>query len=253
MIIRKSRAELEIMDRCNRLVWEVLQELAEKAKPGVRTLELDRHADRRAREAGARSAFKGYRGFPASLCVSVNDEIVHGIPSERRLEEGDIVSLDFGVFMDGYYGDAALTVPIGEVSPEAKKLLQVTRQALEQAIQAARPGNHLGDVSWEVQDCVERNGFSVVREFVGHGIGGALHEEPQVPNYGKPGLGPRLEPGVVLAIEPMVNVGSPEVLIDADQWTARTADHSLSAHFERSVAVTAEGPWVLGEPEQVRA
>ncbi|MCI0457164.1 MAG: type I methionyl aminopeptidase [Gemmataceae bacterium] len=253
MIIRKSNAEIEIMDRCNRLVWEILRELADMAKPGVRTRELDSHAERRARAAGARPAFKGYRGFPASLCVSVNDEIVHGIPSERRLQEGDIVSLDFGVCKEGYYGDAALTVPVGEVSPEARRLLSVTREALGRAIQAARPGAHLGDISWEVQDHVERHGFSVVREFVGHGIGGALHEEPQVPNFGKPGLGPRLETGMVLAIEPMVNAGAPEVVIDNDQWTARTADHSLSAHFERSVAVTQGGPLVLGDPEAASA
>jgi methionyl aminopeptidase len=252
MIIRKSRAELEIMNECNRLVWEILQELVRQVRPGVKTLELDRQAEAMARAAGARPAFKGYRGFPASLCVSVNDEIVHGIPSERRLEEGDIVSLDFGVLKDGYYGDAALTVPVGEVDGEERRLMTVTREALERAIQAVRPGKHLGDVSWEVQDHVERSGFSVVREFVGHGIGASLHEEPQIPNYGKPGLGPLLEQGMVLAIEPMVNAGGPEVVIDADHWTARTADRSLSAHFERSVAVTGDGVWVLGEPEGAR-
>jgi methionyl aminopeptidase len=237
------------MDRCNRLVWMILQELAAAVKPGVSTRELDQLADRRARGLGARPAFKGYRGFPASLCVSVNDEIVHGVPSGRRLEEGDIVSLDFGLFKDGYYGDAALTVPVGEVGAQASTLLEVTRESLARGIQAARAGNHLGDISWEVQHHVESHGFSVVRDFVGHGIGSSLHEEPQVPNYGKPGLGPRLEAGMVLAIEPMVNAGSAEVVIDTDEWTARTADHSLSAHFERSVAITENGPWVLGEPE----
>jgi methionyl aminopeptidase len=253
MIIRKTAAELRVMHECNRLVLEILEELAEKVRPGVRTRELDRHADRRARAAGGRPAFKGYRGFPASLCVSVNDEVVHGIPCDRRLEEGDIVSLDFGVYRDGFYGDAAVTVPVGRVSAEAARLLEVTREALGRAVRAVRPGGHLGDVSWEVQSHVESQGYSVVREFVGHGIGASLHEEPQVPNYGKPGQGPRLEHGMVLAIEPMVNAGGPEVVVDADRWTARTADSSLSAHFERSVAVTQQGAWVLGEAEGIGA
>ncbi len=246
MIIRKNDTELRLMDECNRLNWQILQELAKQVQAGVTTRELDQSAERLARQVHGQPAFKGYRGFPASLCASVNDEIVHGIPSDRRLKEGDIVSLDFGLLMGGYYGDAALTVPVGEVLEEAQRLLRVTEEALCRAIKAAVAGNHLGDVSWEVQTFVENSGFSVVREFVGHGIGTSLHEEPQVPNYGNPGQGPRLEQGMVLAIEPMVNVGSAQVLLDPDRWTARTADHSLSAHFERSVAITSNGPWTLG-------
>ena len=249
MIVRKSQNELEIMDRCNRLNWQILQEVARNAHVGATTCDLDRLAGRLAREAGAQPAFKGYRGFPANLCASVNDEIVHGIPKDRRLREGDIVSLDFGLIKDGYYGDAALTVPIGKVSADTARLLQVTQEALKRGISAIRAGGHLGDISSKVQEHVESNGFSVVKEFVGHGIGTELHEEPQVPNYGSPGQGPLLEQGMVLAIEPMVNVGGAQVMLDPDRWTARTADHSLSAHFERSVAVTSNGPWILGEPE----
>jgi len=253
MIVRRSQTELQVMNRCNRLNWEILQELAAKVSPGITTRELDQRAERLAHQAGALPAFKGYRGFPASLCVSVNDEIVHGIPGDRVLMEGDIVSLDFGLLKDGYYGDAALTVPVGKVATDTQRLLEVTQEALKRGISAARAGGHLGDISWCVQEHVEKNGFSVVREFVGHGIGTELHEEPQVPNYGSPGQGPLLEQGMVLAIEPMVNAGGAQVMLDPDRWTARTADRSLSAHFERTVAVTSNGPWILGDLEKLES
>ncbi|MFQ5876814.1 MAG: type I methionyl aminopeptidase [Acidobacteriota bacterium] len=247
MIIYKSRDEIRTMDRCNRIVTRILSELARRARPGVTTLELDDVAERMCREAGVRPAFKGYRGFPRALCASVNEEVVHGIPSsDRVLEEGDIVGLDFGVILDGYFGDAAVTVPVGRVSREAGVLLRVARESLRRGIDAARTGNRLSDISAAVQSCAESEGFSVVREFVGHGIGTALHEDPQVPNYGPPGSGPVLKEGLVLAIEPMINSGGAEVRIHSDGWTASTADGSLSAHFERSVAITEDGPFVLG-------
>jgi methionyl aminopeptidase len=221
--------------------------LADHVRPGVSTAELDRLAEEFILAKGARPAFKGYHGYPATLCTSVNDVIVHGIPSERCiLKEGDIISLDCGVVVDGFYGDGAVTLPVGKISPEAQRLLQVTRECLELAVKEARPGRRLGDVSAAIQRHAEEAGFSVVREFVGHGIGRSLHEEPQVCNYGVPGTGPELRPGLVLAIEPMVNEGSPHVRVDADGWTARTEDGKLSAHFEYSVAVTENGPWVLG-------
>jgi methionyl aminopeptidase len=220
--------------------------------PGVTTMELEKYAAHRAAEHGVRSAFKGYRGYPCVLCASVNEEVVHGIPSaSRRLKEGDVISLDFGVECDGYYGDAALTVPVGSVRPEVEKLLRVTRESLDRAIDKVRPGNRLGDVSAAVQQWVEMNGFSVVREFVGHGIGTKMHEEPNVPNYGQPGHGPRLEEGMVFAIEPMVNAGGPGVKVLADNWTAVTTDGSFSAHFEHTVAATANGPWILTRPREV--
>ena len=200
MIVRKSQTELEVMDRCNRLNWQILQEVARNVHAGVTTCDLDRLAEKLARDAGARPAFKGYRGFPASLCASVNDEIVHGIPKDRPLREGDIVSLDFGLIKEGYYGDAALTVAVGNVSENTERLLQVTQEALKRGISAILAGGHLGDISSKVQEHVESNGFSVVREFVGHGIGTDLHEEPQVPNYGSPGQGPLLEQGMVLGV-----------------------------------------------------
>ena len=194
---------------------------------------------------------KGYRGYPGSVCTSINQEIVHGIPSaSRRLKEGDILSMDFGVELAGYFGDAALTVPVGKISAEREKLLRVTRESLERGIEKVRPGNRLGDVSAAVQEWVERNGYSVVREFVGHGIGTKMHEEPQIPNYGTPGQGPRLQEGMVLAIEPMVNVGGPNVRMLEDKWTAVTEDGSDSAHFEHTVAVTANGPWILTRPKE---
>jgi methionyl aminopeptidase len=245
MIICKSSAEIEKMRRSGRLVRELLQEICQRARPGVSTLELEKHAEKRLAQLGARPAFKGYRGYPCCLCTSVNDEIIHGIPSGRRLNEGDLLSVDLGVVLDGFYGDSALTVPVGEVSEGAKKLLCVTEAALERAIESVRPGNRLGDVSAVVQEHVESNGFSVVREFVGHGIGRQLHEEPQIPNFGPPGRGPVLKEGMVLAIEPMVNAGSPASRLLDDQWTAVTVDGEYSAHFEHMVAVTGNGPDVL--------
>jgi methionyl aminopeptidase len=247
VIVLKTPAELAIMDRANALVQETLQMLAEHVRPGVSTAELDRLAEEFIRAKGGKPAFKGYQGYPATLCTSVNDVIVHGIPSEECiLQEGDIVSLDCGVVLDGYYGDAALTLPVGRISERARRLLQVTRECLELAVEQVRPGRRLGDVSATIQRHAEAAGYSVVREFVGHGIGRQLHEEPQVCNYGVPGTGPELKPGLVLAIEPMVNEGKPGVRIAADGWTARTEDGKLSAHFEYSVAVTENGPWVLG-------
>ncbi len=246
-MVLKTRAELAVMHKANALVQETLRMLADHVRPGVSTAELDRLAEDFILAKGAKPAFKGYHGYPATLCTSVNDVIVHGIPSERCiLKEGDIISLDCGVVVDGFYGDGAVTLPVGKISPEAQRLLQVTRECLELAVKEARPGRRLGDVSAAIQRHAEEAGFSVVREFVGHGIGRSLHEEPQVCNYGVPGTGPELRPGLVLAIEPMVNEGSPHVRVDADGWTARTEDGKLSAHFEYSVAVTENGPWVLG-------
>jgi methionyl aminopeptidase len=215
----------------------------------VKTLELDRFAEVFLRERGARPAFKGYRGYGFTLCTSVNEEIVHGLPGERRLQEGDILSLDLGAIVDGYYGDAAITVGVGEISPDARRLLQVTQEALHRGIAQAVPGRRLTDISHAIQSHVESHGFSVVRVFVGHGIGRALHEEPQVPNFGPPDRGPVLRPGMVLAIEPMVNAGTPEVTILEDQWTAVSQDRSLSAHFEHTVAITENGPEVLTRTE----
>jgi methionyl aminopeptidase len=247
MIIYKSRGEIETMDRCNRIVTRILAALARQVQPGITTRDLDRTAERMCQEAGVRPAFKGYRGYPAVLCASVNEEVVHGIPSARKiLKEGDIIGLDFGVVLDGYFGDAAITVPVGSVSQEAEELMRVTRESLHRGIEAARPGGRLSDVSATIQQHAESRGFSVVRDFVGHGIGTSLHEDPQVPNYGAPGSGPILKEGLVLAIEPMVNAGAPAVRIHDDGWTASTVDGSLSAHFERSIAITEDGPMILG-------
>src|SRR5580700_5564145 len=248
MIVCKSPSELETMHRAGLVVWDVLDSLRRMVKPGVSTMELDQFAERRAVEQDARPAFKNYRGYPASLCTSINDQVVHGIPSNRLLREGDILSLDFGVELGGYYADAALTVPVGAIRPELEKLLDVTRVSLDQAIDKVRPGNRLGEVSSSVQEWVERNGFSIVREFVGHGIGTRMHEEPNVPNYGDPGKGPKLQEGMVFAIEPMVNAGKPDVHVLDDRWTAVTSDGSYSAHFEHTVAVTSNGPWILTRP-----
>ncbi len=251
MIVCKSAAELETMHRAGLIVWGVLDSLRKIVRPGMSTLELDEIAERGALEKGARPAFKNYRGYPASLCTSLNEEVVHGIPSgKRRLREGDILSLDFGVELEGYYADAAVTVPVGAIRPEVEKLLNVTRTSLDLAIAKVKPGNRLGEVSAAVQGLVEKNGFSIVREFVGHGIGTRMHEEPNVPNYGEAGHGPRLQEGMVIAIEPMVNAGRPEVRVLDDGWTAVTADGSYSAHFEHTVAVTASGPWILTRPRE---
>ena len=248
----KSAAELEKMHQAGLVVWEVLNGLRERVRPGVTTLELEEFAATRAAERKVRPAFKGYRGYPCVLCASVNKEVVHGIPSKSRtLQEGDIISLDFGVEYQGYYGDAAVTVPVGKINPVREKLLRVTRESLDKAIENVRPGNHLGDIGAAVQKWVEKDGFSVVRDFVGHGIGTKMHEEPNVPNYGEPGKGPRLEEGMVFAIEPMVNAGGPAVRVLDDHWTAVTADGSDSAHFEHTVAVTSNGPWVLTRPREV--
>ncbi len=245
MIICKSAAEIEKLRRCGKLVRDLLEEAREQVRPGVTTLELEAFVERRLKQAGAKPAFKGYRGYPCCLCASVNEQIVHGIPSDRRLNEGDIVSLDLGVIIDGYYGDAALTVPVGAISEPLKRLLRVTEESLYLAIDQVRLGNRLGDVSSAVEEYVVRNGFSVVREFVGHGIGRQLHEEPQIPNFGSPGYGPVLKEGMVFAIEPMVNVGSPAMRVLDDRWTAVTVDGACSAHFEHMVAVTRNGPDVL--------
>jgi methionyl aminopeptidase len=245
-MVLKSRGELGLMDEANRIVHRVLDGIAERVRPGISTRELDRFAEETVRSAGAVPAFLNYRGYPATLCTSVNDVIVHGIPDDRPLAEGDIVGVDCGVVYKGYYGDAARTYPVGEVSAEARRLLRVTQEALALAVEQVRVGGRLGDIGWAVQRHVEAAGFSVVREFVGHGVGTSLHEDPQVPNYGEAGKGPRLKPGLVLAIEPMVNAGVAEHVTDPDGWTARTQDGALSAHFEYSVAVTSEGPWVLG-------
>jgi methionyl aminopeptidase len=246
--VQKSWAELQKMHRACRLVVDVLDALAESAVPGVKTKELDRIAHERITRAGARPAFLGYRNYPATLCVAVNEQVVHGIPGERRLAEGDIIGLDLGAVVDGFYGDAARTVAVGRVSDEARRLMRVTQEALYAAVSLCRPGKRVGDLGHAIQRHAETNGYSVVREFVGHGIGTSLHEDPQVPNYGSPGRLKRLVPGMCLAIEPMVNVGGSEVKVLEDGWTAVTADGRLSAHFELTVAVTEEGPWILSEP-----
>jgi len=256
MIILKTRTDLEKMRRSGLLVHQILRELEGMVQEGVSTLDLENVADKRIREAGARPAFKGYyveavkAHYPYVLCTSVNEEIVHGMPSSKRLlKRGDIVKIDTGLELDGYFGDAAITVAVGEVGPEVARLMRVTREALELAIDQVRPGKRLADVCGTVQRHVEVNGFSVVREYVGHGIGTRLHEEPQIPNYVDPKAGnPRLKLGMVLAIEPMVNAGGPESRLLKDRWTAVTKDGSYSAHFEHCVAVTGDGPWVLTRP-----
>jgi len=246
--VQKSWPELQKMARACRIVVDTLDVLEEAAVPGVTTKELDRIARERIEKEGAKPAFLGYRGYPASLCVAVNDQIVHGIPSARKLKDGDIVGLDLGCVVGGFYGDAARTVAVGRISDEARQLMAVTREALAIGIDAARPGKRVGDIGNVIQAHAEKHGYSVVREFVGHGIGTRLHEEPQVPNYGPAGRRERLVPGMCLAIEPMVNVGTHEVEMLDDGWTAITADGKLSAHYEYTVAVTPHGPWILSEP-----
>jgi methionyl aminopeptidase len=246
VIVCRSAEELKRMREAGRLVGEVLTELAARVAPGVTTAELDELAETRIRKAGATPAFKGYHGYPATICASINEEVIHGIPSGRRvLNEGDVISIDVGASLDGYFGDSAITLAVGQVSEEAATLLRVTDESLYKAIEVVKPGGRISDIGHAVQKHVEAYGFSVVREFVGHGIGQRMHEEPQVPNYGEPGRGPRLTEGMVLAIEPMVNAGKPAVKVLADGWTAVTRDGSLSAHFEHTVAVTADGPWIL--------
>ncbi len=256
MIVRKTAAELEKMRRSGLLVWQILQSLKEMAVVGATTMDLEVAAEKMMNDAGARPAFKGYyvpaagEAYKFVLCTSVNQEIVHGMPSIRRvLKSGDIVSIDTGVKLDGYYGDSAITVPIGEIGEATRRLLEVTRESLELAIDRVRNGNRLFDVCGTVEEHVKSNGFSVVREYVGHGIGTQLHEEPQVPNYvDRKNENPRLKPGMVLAVEPMVNAGRPEAVVLKDRWTAVTRDGSNSAHFEHCIAVTENGPWVLTRP-----
>jgi methionyl aminopeptidase len=253
VIVCKSPREIEQMRKANALVADVLAELTGMVRPGVTTADLDAAAERLVRAAGAEPAFKGYRGYPATLCASVNDEVVHGIPANRPLVAGDIISLDMGVKLDGFYGDSAVTVPVGEVGEDVQKLLRVTREALQKGIAQVKAGGRVSDIGHAIQEHVEAAGFSVVREFVGHGIGAQLHEEPQIANYGEPGRGPRLAEGMVLAIEPMVNMGRPAVKVLRDGWTAVTRDGSLSAHFEHTVAVTKDGPLILTERSQASA
>lgn len=246
MITIKSKAEFDIMRRAGRLVAETLDKLQAAVKPGMSTADLDRIAYEHITKHGGTPSFKGYHGFPASICTSVNDEVVHGIPSKRRiLEEGDIVSIDCGAIIGGWHGDAAVTVPVGHTTPEMDRLLEVTKKSLYKGIEQAVPGRHLGDVSAAIQRYVEKHGYSVVREYVGHGIGRQMHEEPQVPNWGTPGRGMLLKEGMALALEPMVNAGKADVRVLKDDWTVVTQDGEWSAHFEHTVALTGNGPEIL--------
>jgi methionyl aminopeptidase len=248
-VVLKSHEEIEKMRRAGRVVREVLELVRSHVKPGATTLDLEKVAEARLKELGAKPAFKGYHGYPCVLCTSVNSEVVHGIPSKKRvLKEGDIVSVDFGAVIDGFYGDSAITVPVGDkIAPVTEKLLRVTEESLKAGIAVVKPGATLGDIGAAVQQVVEAEGFSVVRDFVGHGIGSQMHEEPQVPNYGQPGKGMKLRSGMVIAIEPMVNIGGPDVRVLKDGWTAVTDDGSMSAHFEHTVAVTDTGARILTE------
>src|SRR5687767_3142361 len=245
MIIGKSKKELEKMRAAGQLVGQVLQEMRAMVKPGVTTIEIDRAAEKMIRDAGALPTFKGYHGFPYSICASVNEQVVHGFPSDYALQEGDIFSLDCGVTLQGYVGDTATTVPVGEVSEDNLKLIEVAEECLERAIQQCRPGRHLGDIGWAVQEYAEAHGYSVVRDYVGHGIGRKMHEDPQIPNYGKPGTGIRIKAGYVFAIEPMINTGTHQTKTLKDGWTVVTLDGRPSAHVEHTIAITEEGPEVL--------
>jgi len=250
LIILKSRAEIEKIKTSCLIVAEILESLIEHVVPGITTWELNAISEELASKKHAKPAFKGYHGYPFALCTSVNEQVVHGMPSKlRRLKEGDIISLDFGVVLDGYYGDGALTAPVGKITEEAAQLCTVTEQSLYEGISKAISGNRLSDISHAIQDYVENRGYSVVREFVGHGIGQQLHESPQIPNYGPPGRGLKLRPGMVLALEPMINAGGPDVEILEDKWTAVTLDRRLSAHFEHTIAITENGPEVLTRRE----
>lgn len=237
--------EISTIRKSNQIVAKILTELGKMITPGVQTKELDEYAELRVKEMNAIPAFKGYRGFPASLCTSINEEIVHGIPSSRRLRDGDIISLDFGVLYEGYYGDAAVTYAVGEITPKAKKLIKAAEESFYKGMEQMKPGKRISDISFAIQSHVESQGFSVIRAFVGHGIGLSLHEEPQVPNFGPPGRGPKLKSGMVLAIEPMIAMGDWDVEILDDNWTAITRDRSLSAHYEHTVAITQKGPEIL--------
>lgn len=247
MVILKRPDQIEKARASNRIVAEVLKTLREKIVPGVTTAQLDKMAQQLAEKRGAKPAFKGYRDYPYSLCTSVNEQVVHGMPSDRVLVEGDIVGIDFGIYLDGFYGDAAITVPVGKVSPKAQRLMRVTKESLYAAIAEMKEGGRLGDVSAAVQKTVEDAGYSVVRDFVGHGIGESLHEEPQIANFGRKGRGIELKRGMVFAIEPMVNEGTYKVKILPDGWTVVTEDGSLSAHYEHSVAITENGPDILSQ------
>jgi len=249
MVFFKSQDDIAKIRKASQVVAATLEKLGRSVQSGISTLELDAIAESEIRKSGAVPAFKGYRGFPATLCVSINEEVIHGIPSKKTLKDGDIVGLDLGAIWDGFYGDAARTFAVGDVSPKAKLLMDVTEKSLLLGIEQAQAGNRLGDIGYAVQSYAEKHGFSVVREFVGHGIGRSLHEDPQVPNYGQPGHGQRIKAGMVLAIEPMVCQGGPEVDILDDNWTAVTRDGKLSAHFEHSVAITPEGPVILSVVE----
>jgi methionyl aminopeptidase len=245
MIIRKSPQEIERMARAGEVVADVLALLGERARPGVTTEELDTLADEFIRSRGGTPTFKGYRGYPASICTSPNDMVVHGIPGPYALNEGDILSVDVGVTLDGFVADSAYTFPIGDISPEAERLLEGCKAALAAGIEQCRPGNRLSDISHAIQVVTEEHGFSVVRSLVGHGVGRAMHEEPQIPNFGEPGRGPMLSAGMTFAIEPMINAGGPDVVIHDDEWSISTSDDSLSAHFEHTVAVTEDAPRIL--------
>lgn len=248
MIVLKSEEEIAIMREAGRLVARTQAVVAEAIRPGVTTAALDALAEDYIRSNGGIPAFKGYNGFPATICVAINEQVVHGIPGERALKEGDIVGIDIGVVLNGFYGDMARTYPVGKISPEAARLLKVTEGALARGIEAAVVGNRLSDIGHAIQTFAESHGFSVVRDFVGHGVGQQMHEAPQVPNFGRPGRGPRLKPGMTLALEPMINMGGFEVVVLPDNWTVVTQDGSLSAHFEDTVAVTEKGPLILTRP-----
>jgi methionyl aminopeptidase len=246
MITIRSTDELSRLERASRVVLETLEVLKKAVEPGVTTEELDRIAAEEIRKRGAKAAFLNYRGFPKTICTSVNDEVVHGIPGKRSLKEGDIVGIDCGAVVEGYYGDAARTLPVGRIDPARARLLEVTRDALHAGIASAQPGGRVSDIGAAVESVALLHGYGVVREFVGHGVGTALHEEPQVPNYGPPGRGSTLKPGMVIAIEPMFNLGTGQVSVDRDGWTVRTGDRSASAHFEYTIAIGVDGPVILG-------
>jgi methionyl aminopeptidase len=245
VIIRKAQGEIDRMARAGEVVADTLARVGERARPGVTTQELDELADEFIRSRGGVPTFKGYRGYPASICVSPNDMVVHGIPGPYALHEGDVLSVDVGVTLDGFVADSAYTFPVGEISPEAERLLEGCQAALAAGIEQCRVGNRLSDISHAIQRVTEEHGFSVVRSLVGHGVGRSMHEEPQIPNFGEPGRGPLLSEGMTFAIEPMINAGGDEVVLHDDEWSISTADHSLSAHFEHTVAITGEGPKIL--------
>ncbi len=251
MIIGKSKKEIEKMRAAGQLVGRVLQELRRMVEPGISTIEIDSAAEKMIRDAGALPTFKGYHGFPYSVCASVNEQVVHGFPSKYKLKEGDIFSLDCGVTLEGFVGDTATTVPVGAIKEDRAQLIKVTEECLDRAIEQCRPGKRLGDIGWAVQEFAERHGYSVVREYVGHGIGRQMHEDPQIPNYGKPGQGPKIKAGYVFAVEPMVNMGTQHTMVLADGWTVATVDGQPSAHVEHTIAITEEGPEVLTRVAQV--